>query len=250
MKIRDVALLAALLLPAAAQAEDYVESFDGPVPAVMLNGALTLGLDGVWTTSVGNGSLQLVNNSADAAVRYFSVQNLIYPGSLQPMATTGASIQADIRVHGTARAGAGVIARFDPRSKNYMMFTIGGSDSTYYVLAREAGGAKRIAAGVNPVIRQNEVNTVSVINTDGALSFSVNGTELIRIPAVTSGEIISRPPTRVPTPEGEMVGVGAFGQGTFQFDEVRITPGAADMGVALPTGSNPSPRDSVIGSGQ
>jgi hypothetical protein len=241
MKILEAALLAALIIPTAVHAEDYVETFDGSVPAVMLNGALTTGVDGIWTTSVDGGSLTLSNSSTDAAVHYISMQNVVYPGSLQPMATTGASIEVKVLVRGTAKAGAGVIARFDPRTKNYMLFTIGGSDSTYYVLARESGGAKKIAAGVNPAIRQGEVNTVSLTNIEGALSFSVNGTELARIPAATTGEVIPRPPTRVTPPDSDMVGVGAFGQGTFQFDEVRVIPGPNVVGPALPAG------DRVIG---
>jgi hypothetical protein len=212
-----LALLIAFTTPSLVRGQVYVEEFDGPVQSIMLNGVLDFGSNGAWSTRVTNGALELENRTADNAVRYYKVERVIYPGRSGPVATEDATIEAVVRVTGEERSGAGVIVRFDPKSKDYLFFAIG-PKGTFYTLLRKEQKATFVGAGLHDAIKVGEPNRLLVKTLGSTLVFEVNGREVTRMAGEDS--------------PGRLVGIAAFGRGTFDFDRVRIAPPGVDLGPA------------------
>jgi hypothetical protein len=223
MKNRYLIAFAGCFLCSPAIAQEYVESFDGPLTSVMLNGAVELGASGVWQTSVDNGNLVFTNPDASAAVRYIAIENVVYDGMGEPSSTNASTIEAVLQVKSSEKAGGGLIGRFDPQSKDYVLFTIGGTGGAFFVVKREQKGAKTIAAGTNPAIKSNAANKLKLRNVEGTLIFEVNGTEVIRVPEEPTGELLPGRPDRRKIKYNQLVGIGAFGKGAYTFEEVRVT---------------------------
>ena len=180
----------------------------------MLNGVLSFGSSGPWSTRVTNGALEIENRTADNAVRYYRIERVIYPGSQGPAATEDATIEATLRMTGEERGGAGVIARYDAKTRDYLMFAVG-PKGTFHNLLRKGPKATFVAAGLNDAIKVGESNRLLVKTLGSTLVFEVNGREVTRM----QGD---------ETP-GKLVGIGAFGRGTFNFEQVRIAPPGVDM---------------------
>lgn len=223
------------------QAGDYVEAFDGPLPSVMLNGSLTLGTSGAWSTKVADGALVLSNSEAANAIRYIAVENVVFPGTSTPTSTNNDTIELSVRASAEERAGAGVVADFDPRTSNYVLFAVG-SHGAYFACRKEQNRVKIIAAGTSQAIKTNAMNKVAVSTKDRALVFSVNGSEILKV-----SELEPEWPNRRPVAaRPRLVGIGAFGRGTFWFDEVRISPAfspAADPQREMPSTQPLRPAD-------
>jgi hypothetical protein len=217
MHMSKTLLLAIVLVTqsASSHAQVYTENFNGTLPSVMLNGIIAYGVNGPWSTRIADGALELQNLGDDKALRYYKVERVIYPGSTAPASTDDATIEAIVRVSGDERAGAGVMTRFDPKTSNYLLFTIG-PRGTFSLLLRKDGKASFAGAGTHDAIRVGEFNRVRARTIGNTIIFEVNDREVARI----AGD---------ETP-GRLVGIGAFGRGTYQFDEVRVAP----PGVELP----------------
>ena len=136
------------------------------------------------------------------AWRADSVCNCVSPGSAAP-AFWSVSI-----------GGVGLLVRYDRRTQDYMMFAVG-PRGTFNVLIRKDHKVGVAAAGTHDAIKTGEANRLLVKTLGSTLVFEVNGREVSRMP----GE---------ETP-GRLVGIGAFGRGTFNFDEVRIAPPGVEM---------------------
>jgi hypothetical protein len=108
-----------------------------------------------------------------------------------------------------------VIARYDPKTRDYLMFAVG-PKGTFHALLRKGPKAKFVAAGLNEAIKAGESNRLLVKTLGSTLVFEVNGREVTRLPGDE-------------TP-GKLVGIGAFGRGTFNFEQVRIASPGVDMG--------------------
>jgi hypothetical protein len=197
-----------------AQSQIYVESFDGPLTTVMLNGAIRFGASGPWSTRVANGALELENRTVDNSMRIIKIERVIHPGSLMPMVTDDATIEATLRVSGEERSGAGVVARYESKTNDYYVFAVGPL-GTFHVIQHKSGKARQLTTGTNEAIRAGGTNRVLVRIVGRVAVFEVNGREIVRMP----GDDMP----------GGFVGVSAFGRGTFAFDEVRLAPPGVDM---------------------
>jgi hypothetical protein len=237
------ALILSLLAAPGARAAEYVESFDGPLTSVMLNGALSTGASGGWSVEVREGALVLSNPEAANALRYIGLENVIYPGSASPASTNNATIEATVRAKAEERAGAGVLAGYDPRTGNYVFFAVSGGGA-YFATRKDQNRVKIIAAGTSAAIKPGAANKVSASTRDRTLVFSVNGTEVLRVqepgPVEQAG--------RSSLPQGQrLVGLAAFGRGTFWFEEARIAPPFSN-GITNPQPASEAPRERRPGS--
>ena len=214
------ALILSLMSSASVQAAEYVESFDGPLTSIMLNGAVTTGTNGAWTTDVRDGALVLSNPEAASALRYVAVENVVYPGSTAPVSTNNAAIEATVRTKGEERAGAGVLAGLDPRTGNYVFFAVSGGGA-YFASRKDQNRVKIIAAGTSAAIKPGAANKVSASTRGRTLVFSVNGTEVLQVPEAGPAEQAGR---SYPPQGQRLVGLAAFGRGTFWLEEARIAP--------------------------
>lgn len=210
LKLSAFAALAFVAQPAvAADGTSYVETFDGSDKAIMLNGVIEYGADGAWSVQVQNGNLQLYNADEGSAVRYYTVPTLSYPGSQTIARTDNATVKVSLRVRGEGRSGAGIIAGFDARTKDYLLFAVG-STNQVYVIQRMRGKAKVLSAQSSDAVLADSFNTVEVRSTPEGLEFRVNGTLVV---TVATSEI-----------PGDGIGIGAFGRGSYDFDTVTIAP--------------------------
>lgn len=219
IKSAQLVIAIAVLVASAASghAQVYVESFDGARPSIMLNGVLQFGSNGPWSTRIANGALEMENRTADDALRYYKVERVIYPGSSTPVATEDATIETTVGVSGEERSGAGILARYDAKTQDYLLFAIGPL-ATFHVIQRKAGKARYVAAGASAAIQLGVPNRLLVKTLGSTVVFDVNGHEVVRMPGDE-------------TP-GRLVGIGAFGRGTFTFHEVRIAPPGVDTSAA------------------
>lgn len=206
----SVFLIGGTLLAAttwAASERRYVETFDGPDKAIMLNGTVDYGVDGAWSARIDDGALELENTDAGSAVRYYTTPTVSYPGSGAVSQTDGASIEVDVRVDAQDRSGAGLLGGFDPRRKDYHLFAIG-PNQQIYVMFRENGKARLLVAATNDAVKSGQTNRLRLSSQDDGLAFEVNG---VRVITIAPSDLV-----------GRGIGIGAFGRGTFSFDNVHI----------------------------
>lgn len=218
----SVLLMGGTLLAAtswAASERRYVETFDGPDKAIMLNGTIDYGVDGAWSARIDDGALELENTDAGSAVRYYTTPTVSYPGSGAVSQTDGASIEVDVRVDAQDRSGAGLVGGFDRRRKDYHLFAIGPNQQVY-VMFRENGKARLLVAATNNAVRSGQTNRLRLSGQEEGLAFEVNGVRVITIAQEDMA--------------GKGIGIGAFGRGTYSFDNVHII----DSGV----GTKPAPQ--------
>jgi hypothetical protein len=123
--------------------------------------------------------------------------------------TTDATVEVAVRATGDERSGAGILARYDPATRTYILFAVGPLGG-YYVVLRGRKSAQIVAAGISDAIRVGEVNELRVRTVGETLIFDVNGTPVVRFPGGDA--------------PGRLVGIGAFGRGAFRLEEVRISP--------------------------
>jgi hypothetical protein len=189
-------------------ARTYVETFDGPDPSVMLNGVVDYGADGDWAVRIDDGALELSNTEEGDAVRYYTTPTVSYPGSGRISRTDGATIEVDVRVDAGSRAGAGLIGGFDHQKKDYILFAVGPAQQVY-VLGRTNGKAKILVATHHDAVRTAQTNRLKISREGGGLRFEVNDSHVLTI-------------DREDVP-GPGIGLGAFGRGSFSFDNVNIS---------------------------
>ncbi|HET6492951.1 MAG TPA: hypothetical protein VFG44_08255 [Burkholderiales bacterium] len=173
----------------------------------MLNGVVDYGADGDWSVRINDGALELSNSEAEHALRYYTVPTVSYPGSGSVSDTDGAIVEVEVRVEAHGRAGAGIVAGFDRSKKDYLLFATGAGQQVY-VVRRTHGKARMLTATTNDAVKEGEMNRLRVSRTDGGLALDINGA---RVMMVSSSDV-----------PGRGIGIGAFGTGTFSFDEVLI----------------------------
>lgn len=207
---RTCSALAAVLvlglgwLPVQASAAELLETFDAAKPPErILGGLLTTGRDGAWEGSVADGVYTLRNDSDAQAVKYFNINDL----KGDPIGLAEASVAVDLQIADAGDlSGAGIMYRFDPSSRTYLLFTLLGSNE-YAVFARGTQGFRPVARGSVPGIRPG-VNRLAVRSTGDRIEFLVND-------AVATG-------MSVRGATGGSVGLAAVGKGTFTFDNFSI----------------------------
>jgi hypothetical protein len=200
-------LVAALLLGAgwnAASAADIVETFDpGKPAATVLGGLASTGTDGPWAMSLTGGAYTWRNTADAQAVKYIRIDGT--PDDKDGLGN--ASVEVDVAIgDGSGMSGAGIVYRFDPKSRTYLLFTLL-SDGQYGAFVRGSGGFKKLASGSVPGLRAG-ANRLAVRTVGERVEFLVNDE-----PAVGLG---------IRGAMGRSVGIAAIGKGTFTFDNLAV----------------------------
>ncbi|HMR29700.1 MAG TPA: hypothetical protein PKA13_02830 [Geminicoccaceae bacterium] len=186
-----------------ARGAELLETFDGKPPAQILGGLLTIGRDGAWEGKVDGGAYTLRNDTDAEAVKYFNINDL----EGDPVGLAGASVGVDLQLAGAGGlSGAGIVYRFDPANRTYLLFTLLGSNE-YAVFARGTRGFRPVARGSVPGLRPG-VNRLAVRSSGDRIEFLVND-------GVATG-------MSVRGASGGSVGLAAIGKGTFTFDNFSI----------------------------
>jgi hypothetical protein len=189
-----------------ASAAGLVETFDAAKPAAeVLGGLAEIGDDGTWRTALEDGAYVWRNEADAQAVKYIHVDRLPDGAGL-----AAAAVAVDVTVAaGEGAAGAGLIYRFDPAGRTYLLFVLLG-DGNYGLFFRAKDGFQRLAAGDAPGVDAAGRNRLGVRPAGGRIEFLVNDNRAVAI----GGD-------RIP---GQGVGIAAIGKGTFSFDNLSIDP--------------------------
>jgi hypothetical protein len=192
------ALLA--LTTAGARAAELVESFAGDKP---LGGLVQPGTEGAWTASL-EGEAYTLSNASDAqAIKYLHLGAL--PGGTGHLGK--AAVEVDVKVDGDSDpSGAGILYRFDPESRTYLLFALM-DNGNYAIFLRTNEGIKRAAQGSVPGLKP-ESNRLSVRTEGEMIQFAINGQ--------------SGPKVKVGERGGGSVGIAAIGKGSFTFDNLAV----------------------------
>jgi hypothetical protein len=189
---------------AGSRAAELMETFDaGKPPDKVLGGILRTGRDGVWEASLADGVYTLRNTSDAQAVKYFNING--FAGDSDGLAD--ASVEVDVAIgDGGELSGAGIIYRFDPANRSYLLFTLL-STGEYAAFVRGSGGFKLLARGSVPDLHSG-TNRLAVHTNGDRIEFLVNDAR-----AVSMG---------VRGATGKGVGLAAIGKGTFTFDNFAV----------------------------
>lgn len=206
---RALALLlmaAWLALPAAGRAAALVETFDADKPAAQVLGGLAgIGVEGAWSTTLEGGAYVWRNDSDAKAVKYIHLDRL--PGGV---GLAEAAVEVDVTVAAAGEpAGAGLIYRFAPASRTYLLYLLMG-DGEYGLFYRGADGFRRLAVGAAPGVVPEGKNRLAVRPMADRIEFLVNGNRAV---SIGKGQV-----------PGEGVGIAALGKGTFTFDNLSVDP--------------------------
>jgi hypothetical protein len=196
------------LMPPAggAAAAGLVETFDAARPAAeVLGGLASVGDDGTWRAALEDGAYVWRNEADAQAVKYIHLDRLSGGADLAT-----AAVEVDVTVAaGEGAAGAGLIYRFDPAGRTYLLFVLL-REGDYGLFFRAKDGFKRLASGDAPGVDPAGRNRLGVRPMGERIEFLVNGNRAVAI----GGD-------RIP---GEGVGIAALGKGTFSFDNLSIDP--------------------------
>jgi hypothetical protein len=200
-------LAAALLLGAgwsAASAADIVETFDpGKPAAAVLGGLASTGTDGPWAMSLADGAYTWRNTADAQAVKYIRIDGT--PGDKNGLGN--ASVAVDVAIgDGGGLSGAGIVYRFDPKGRTYLLFTLLG-DGQYGAFVRGSSGFKKLASGSVPGVRTG-ANRLVVRTVDERVEFLVNDERVVGL--------------GIEGAMGRSVGIAALGKGTFTFDNLEV----------------------------
>jgi len=165
-----------------------------------LDNALLIGSDGRWRGAIAGGEYTLENAQGEGAVRYFHFDI----GSGTSKAELSVKVSAEF---GTPQSGAGLLARFDPRSETYLAVLRTRDGITIY--ERSARGFQRklqtSLSGVSPV----EPVELRVRQTADSVEVAANDRPIARI---SSSRMT-----------GSGFGLIAADTGTFRFDDFTIS---------------------------
>jgi hypothetical protein len=189
-----------LALTGSAGSAELREDFSGSEP---LGGLAQTGTDGAWTASLDNGAYTFTNDTEAQAIRYVHLGAL--PGGAGNLAN--ATVEVDVTVDGRSNpSGAGIMYRFDPASRTYLLFALL-SSGDYAIYIRNQKGAQQVARG----------SVTGVKPAGNRLSLTPEG-ELVRF----SINDQAGPTVKVGEAGGTSIGIAALGKGTFTFDNLLI----------------------------
>lgn len=206
---RDVAAVALVavtlgLFASPVRAVELVETFDpGKPKEQVLGGILTTGQDGAWEASLADGAYVLRNATDGQAVKYVSINS--FAGDTDGLASAFVTVDIDI-ADTTDLAGAGIIYRFDPASRSYLLFALLGNDE-YAAFVRGPKGFKPLARGSVAGLREG-ANRLAVRSDGERIEFLINDVQAVGM--------------TVRGTTGKSVGLAAIGKGTFTFDNLSI----------------------------
>lgn len=172
----------------------YQENFEGD-PSSMLQSSIFLGQDGIWNTSLANGTYLLENQKDANAIFY------IYLGAVE-----GNAASLDVTANYLNYSAAGLLYRFDTASRHYFAFTLTGPNS-YAFYKRGSEGFSPVLEGSSSAIVQG-TNRLSIIDNAGEMNLYINN-EFVA--SVMDNEIT-----------GDRVGVLVAGTGSYQLDNLNV----------------------------
>ena len=185
-----------------AHAADIVETFDaGKPPAAVLGGLAKTGTDGAWAITLADGAYVWRNDSDAQAVRYIHIDPP--PGDADGFADAAVEVDVTIGERGSA---AGIVYRFDPASRTYLMFALLG-DGQYAVVARGQQGLKQVGRGTVPGVKPG-TNRLAARTVGDKIEYLVNGARAVEVDIRGAA--------------GKSVGIAAIGKGTFTFDNLSV----------------------------
>jgi hypothetical protein len=192
--------LGLLLVPLASRAENVIETFDG---ASALDGILKPGQDGPWDLAIANGMAQLENTTDANAIKFYRVDRL--RGGVTP---EGAAVAVDVAGAFPGRASAaGILYRHDAETRSYLAFVTGARRWTLYQRGPE-GMRPRLSGELPP--GKGDVRRLRIQPDGENLALEIDGQ--------TVGKV------RIAGMPGVGVGIVAFSEGRFEFDNLAIIP--------------------------
>jgi len=205
LKAAFLSMPLAVALAGAALADTYVQDFEsGELTGDGFVEALATAPDDVWNSAVEDGAYVLTNESAADAVKYFNF-DAIGPGGT-PVPQREASVTVDGDFTGD-NAAAGLLARYDPRSRTYYAFVRTAHGVALY--KRDTEGFSRLVNLEGPVREDGGPARLTVRLTPAGTQLLVNGRS---IGTIASSDIT-----------GDRFGLVALDRGEFRFDDFTVT---------------------------
>lgn len=187
-----------------AHAAELVETFDpGKSKERVLGGILLTGKDGPWDASLGDGTYTLRNSTDAQAIKYFSING--FSGDADGLGEASVAVDVDIG-DGGGLSGAGIIYRFDPANRTYLLFALM-STNEYAAFVRGANGFKPLAKGTVANLHEGQ-NRLAVQASGDRIEFLINDVQAVAM--------------QIQGKMGQSVGIAAIGKGTFVFDNFSI----------------------------
>lgn len=186
----------------------YVESFNVPAsdPATVrsfVNPIWLLPAGDEWSATVADGAYTLENRASPKAVRYVHFRVRCDDGINRP-----ASVEVRLDERADNGVGdAGLVYRFDPKTRHYYMFTLGRRGRLAFSKRNQAGFRTLYAETLKP-LDGTRFNRLAIVGTDAAMFLYVNNS-LVKV--VEDSEL-----------RGPSTGVVAIGIGRFAFDNFTI----------------------------
>jgi len=186
----------------------YVESFNVPAsdPATVrsfVNPTWLLPAGGEWSATVADGVYYLENQASPKAVRYLHFRVRCDDGINRP-----ASVEVRLDQRADNGVGdAGLLYRFDPKSRFYYVFTLGrGGRLTFS--KRNKAGFRTLYAETAESLSGSRFHRLAIVGTDRAMFLYVDN-RLVKV--IEDSEL-----------RGPATGVVAIGMGRFAFDNFTI----------------------------
>lgn len=165
-----------------------------------------------WHSSIESGAYRLINSTQAEAAYYLHLALSAPSGA--PLDLSRAPVAVKLRIAGdglTPMSGAGILYRFDRRSRDYMAFALDGQ-GRLAVWRRTQGSVARIVSELCAAVRPQAWNTLGMVGHPDGVTLFVNGE-----PAKT---------LRGDLPSHGEPGVFAVSTGCFEFDDFTLYPAA------------------------
>ncbi|WP_417675988.1 hypothetical protein [Roseibium sp.] len=191
--------------------QTVTETFDGDDPDLILAGPVDLAVKEAleWDFSVSDGRFVLENRSAPKSAFYKDIEWVRYDGSDNLVSTNLANISVTVTSDDRGRGGAGVFVGSGQRGR-YWMFCIDGNGH-YFVLNKSGRKVKTAFSGSHAAIHPDKANRVALERQEDKIVFLANDVEIIQVPMKNwKGKL-------------DGVGLGAFGKGSYTFDDLKIS---------------------------
>jgi hypothetical protein len=186
--------------------EISIESFDVPYPGI--ENLWPTFKDAKWSGGIAAGKYYLTNATDAAAINYIWQQLKVDASNLPVTADISF---ADSKTNASFSA-AGLLYRFDPRSKYYYAFCID-QDGLYTFYRRDDNGLNTVSSGRSQRIDGQIETRLGIIGVGGELRLYINNSlvKVVQDEALKSG----------------LAGVIALGIGEFRFDNFTVYKAAS-----------------------
>ncbi|WP_417695013.1 hypothetical protein [Roseibium sp.] len=162
-----------------------------------------------WSFSTDGHRMVWKNTQHPNSTHFLDIPWVAYDDGLRLFEVNEADISVTVKAQTRGRGGAGVLIG-SGMSGYYWLFALDGNGN--YHLLRKAGRNLHPATRArHPAIKMGADNRISYVRTEDTHIFSVNGEEVLRVPNIERRHALKG------------VGIGAFGKGSYEFDDLKIT---------------------------